>query len=336
MDWKTVVEELPAAVVIVNWKGEVVYVNKILLERSGLSFEEATKNPQKYFIPEDYPKLSERVLKTFLERIKNPDPAPIIRSLSADGRRFWLEVRTRFAEIDGKPYCLITYTDVSERVRLQWRIEELNEHLRFLNSMLRHDILNLFTRIYPLIEMLEEEFNPEILKKVKIAVESGIELVRKMKELESAVEVELRSYRLKEVIGEVASGYGIKAVVEGDAAVMANEGIYNVFGNLIANAIKHGRATEVRAVISSDGEIEVLFEDNGVGIPSEIADRLFMNRTTTSGSGLGLFIVKKLMESYGGSIELIEPQKARFLLKFRKALDMDGYKEKSQVLETSS
>ncbi len=49
MDWKTVVDEAPVAMIIINGRGEVVYVNKILLERSGLSFEEATKHPEKYF-----------------------------------------------------------------------------------------------------------------------------------------------------------------------------------------------------------------------------------------------------------------------------------------------
>lgn len=335
MNWKTVVEELPAAVVIVNMRGEVVYINRILLERSGLSFEEATKNPQKYFIIEDYSKLAERVIKTFVERIKNPDPPPIIRSLDARGKISYLEARTRFAEIEGKPYCLITYTDVSDRVELQRRIEQLNEYLRLLNSMLRHDILNVFTRIYPLIEFLEEDFNPELLRKLKIAVESGIELVKKMKELESAVEPESSPYGLREVIENVANSYGIKAKIEGDAVVLANEGIYNVFGNLVGNALKHGNATEVKVVISSNGEVEVLFEDNGKGIPAEIVEKLFNKGTTTGGSGLGLFIVKKLMEHYKGSIELIDPLKARFLLKFRKAEDLDCKEGKFGEIEAS-
>lgn len=319
MDWKTIVEEIPAAVVIVNARGEVVYVNRILLERSGLSYEEATKNPQKYFPPEDYGKLSEWVLKTFIERRKNPDPPLLIRSIDAYGNQNWLEARTRYVEMSGKPYCLLVYTDVSERIRLQKRVEELNEHLRFLNSMIRHDILNVFTRIYPFLELLEESFDIEILKKVKSAVESGVELVKKMKELESSVEPKFSPYKLKEVIESVAESYGIKAIVEGDAVVEANEGIYSVFGNLVGNAVRHGGATEVRAVISSNGEVDVIFEDNGRGIPEEVIGKLFRKGTTTGGSGLGLFIVKRLMEHYGGGIELIDPRKAKFLLKFKKS-----------------
>ena len=52
------------------------------------------------------------------------------------------------------------------------------------------------------------------------------------------------------------------------------------------------------------GEIEVA--DDGTGIEPDLLPRIFEPRfsTTTSGSGLGLAIVKRLVESWGGSIEV--------------------------------
>jgi signal transduction histidine kinase len=46
--------------------------------------------------------------------------------------------------------------------------------------------------------------------------------------------------------------------------------------------------------------------DNGEGIPAELLPRIFEPHfsTTTSGSGLGLAIVRRLVESWGGSIEV--------------------------------
>ena len=46
--------------------------------------------------------------------------------------------------------------------------------------------------------------------------------------------------------------------------------------------------------------------DDGSGIPPDLLPRIFEPRfsTTTSGSGLGLAIVKRLVESWGGSIEV--------------------------------
>lgn len=319
MNWKEVVDELPSAVVIVNQRGEVIYVNKILGERSGLTDEEMMKNPHKYFPPDDYSKLSQWVIETFIKQRKNPDPALLIRSFDAYGHQTWIEARTRFAKIEGEPYCLIVYTDVSERVELQKRIENLNEYLKFLNSTLRHDILNIFTRAYSFLELYEENQKIEFIEKLKSSLESGIELVKKMKELESTMEVIREPYRLRDVIEKIACSYGVRAVIEGDAVVLANEGIHIIFSNLIGNAIKHGKATEVKAEISYDGEenVKVIFENNGKGIPPEFSDKLFKKGFTTGGTGLGLYIVKNLITSLGGSIKLIDPSKSAFLLTFK-------------------
>lgn len=320
MDWKIVLDELPAAVVLVNALGRVKYVNKILLERSGLDYNEAVTNPQKYFVPEDYEKLSNYVVETFLQKRKNPDPAPIIRAITAEGEILWIEARGRYAEINGKPYCILAYTDVSERVKLQKQVESLNEYLRFLNSMLRHDILNVFTRMLPYCELLEEEYRPEYVKKLKEAIEAGVKLIQKIRELESSTAGDKKPYKLSDVVDEVLKAFSLELEMEGDAVLMANEGIYSIFENLVGNAVKHGKATKIRIkVMDGKDEWQIIFEDNGKGIPSEIRGRIFEKGFTTgNGSGLGLFIVKKLIESYGGSIELLDGEKAAFLIKLPK------------------
>lgn len=306
MDWKSVVDELSAAVVIVNAEGRVTYVNRILLERSGLDYEEAVNNPHKYFVPEDYERLAQHVLETFLQKRKNPDPAIIIRAITAKGEIVWIEVRARYAEIDGKAYCILTYTDVSERIKLQKKVESLNEYLRFLNSMLRHDIANIFTRMQSYCELLEEEYEPEYIKKILESITAGSRLIKKVRELESSAVDVKKPYKLSEVIKEVSSSFEIKVRIEGDAIVMANEGIYSVFENLFSNAIKHGKASEVTIkVMDGIDHWEILFKDNGTGIAKEHRNRIFEKGFTTGkGSGLGLFIVKKLIESYNGEIEL--------------------------------
>ena len=52
--------------------------------------------------------------------------------------------------------------------------------------------------------------------------------------------------------------------------------------------------------------VEVVVTDNGPGIPDDmkpvIFDRFRKGKTTKSGKGLGLFIVRSLVESYGGRI----------------------------------
>ncbi len=82
--------------------------------------------------------------------------------------------------------------------------------------------------------------------------------------------------------------------------------------NAIANAVKHGGATEVQlsAVTSRDG-VEIAIDDNGGGVPEEerrvVFERFSRGSTAShSGSGLGLALVAQQAELHGGTASLEE------------------------------
>ncbi|MET0455882.1 MAG: HAMP domain-containing sensor histidine kinase, partial [Mycobacterium sp.] len=87
-------------------------------------------------------------------------------------------------------------------------------------------------------------------------------------------------------------------------------GLRLVIDNSIANAVKHGDATEVRlSVLSSGTGVEIAVDDNGSGVPEEERDQVFerFHRGTTaarSGSGLGLALVAQQAELHGGTAAL--------------------------------
>jgi signal transduction histidine kinase len=71
----------------------------------------------------------------------------------------------------------------------------------------------------------------------------------------------------------------------------------------------------------SDSQIQLIFRDNGIGIPKENKDKIFeYGFTTTEGSGLGLTHIKELVEKIGGNIILNDNynQGAEFLITFNK------------------
>jgi signal transduction histidine kinase len=72
--------------------------------------------------------------------------------------------------------------------------------------------------------------------------------------------------------------------------------------NLLENA-RNARASLVQVTVGP-GLLRV--SDDGEGIPAELLPRVFEPHfsTTTSGSGLGLAIVRRLVESWGGRIEV--------------------------------
>jgi signal transduction histidine kinase len=83
--------------------------------------------------------------------------------------------------------------------------------------------------------------------------------------------------------------------------------IDQVVGNLVENALRHGEGTVTVTVAPYDGGAEVLVEDEGEGIPPETAARVFTRfwrGNRGRGTGLGLYIVKGLVEAHGGSVEV--------------------------------
>lgn len=87
-------------------------------------------------------------------------------------------------------------------------------------------------------------------------------------------------------------------------------GLRLVVDNAIANAVKHGAATQVRlSVVSSAAGVEIAVDDNGSGVPEEERAAVFgrFHRGTTasrSGSGLGLALVAQQAEIHGGTASL--------------------------------
>jgi signal transduction histidine kinase len=83
--------------------------------------------------------------------------------------------------------------------------------------------------------------------------------------------------------------------------------IDQVVGNLVENALRHGAGTVTITVAPFETGAEVCVEDEGEGIPPETAARVFTRfwrGNRGRGTGLGLYIVKGLVEAHGGSVEV--------------------------------
>ena len=81
-----------------------------------------------------------------------------------------------------------------------------------------------------------------------------------------------------------------------------------VFANLLNNAIKFTKEGSIIIIVQRNDELNeavVSIKDTGVGTDPEILPRLFSRFATkaeTSGTGLGLFISKSIIEAHGGKI----------------------------------
>jgi signal transduction histidine kinase len=80
-----------------------------------------------------------------------------------------------------------------------------------------------------------------------------------------------------------------------------------VLGNLLENAVRHGSGTVTIVVEPAGDGASVTVTDEGEGIPDEQRDRVFTRFWRSGrrgGTGLGLYIVRGLVEAHGGQIEV--------------------------------
>jgi signal transduction histidine kinase len=98
----------------------------------------------------------------------------------------------------------------------------------------------------------------------------------------------------------------IRMTDAGPTPVLAGALLSRVFRNLIENAIEHnqGPVSVTLSVEETRQWVEVLVRDDGSGIPPAKRDSLF--EPPDSGDHGGLFLIKNLVQVYGGGIELIE------------------------------
>ncbi|HET9240347.1 MAG TPA: ATP-binding protein [Oligoflexus sp.] len=96
---------------------------------------------------------------------------------------------------------------------------------------------------------------------------------------------------------------------------MPRSELYQIFSNVIANAVKFRREDvplqiSVYAVKSNEGDLDLTVQDNGIGIESQYLEQVFVpfkrlhTQTKYPGAGLGLAICRKIMERHGGRMRM--------------------------------
>ncbi len=105
--------------------------------------------------------------------------------------------------------------------------------------------------------------------------------------------------------------------------------IYQVFTNIIGNAVKYSSKREKPSIeisgTTNENEILYTVKDNGIGIDIQYGNQVFElfkrleNARKYEGTGVGLAIVKRIMEKHNGKIwyETVEPSGTKFCLSFK-------------------
>jgi two-component system OmpR family sensor kinase len=104
----------------------------------------------------------------------------------------------------------------------------------------------------------------------------------------------------------------ITSIEEGIVTVTDPIVISEIVENLLSNAAKYGQGKPIEFILSAAGGLaRIVVRDNGIGIKAADLDRIFgrferaVRREEYSGFGIGLWLVRNLAESMGGSITVV-------------------------------
>ena len=132
-----------------------------------------------------------------------------------------------------------------------------------------------------------------------------LELHRQVVDIEHSIR---KAFAGRIASGEPESRFVLKATGELPEMWVDPDKIDQVVGNLVENALKYGAGTVTVALHGTPAGAEVTVSDEGEGIPQEMLARVFTkfwrrgDGGRRQGTGLGLFIVKGLVEAHGGEI----------------------------------
>ncbi|MFX1311383.1 MAG: PAS domain S-box protein [Promethearchaeota archaeon] len=243
-------------------------------------------------------------------------------------------------EFNKKPYLLTIINDITRRKLVEKKLIESKEKYRqaynqaeFYKDIFIHDINNTLQSLYSSIQLIDMNLEKiskrnsikELIDIIYKQVNRGIKLtsnVHKLSQLEnheiSIEEVELFKF-LNRSIEFIKNSFQDKKVqIKYDTfsdkiSILGNDLLQDVFENIMINSVRYNDNDIVEIIIrisrvEEDGIIycKLEFIDNGIGIEDErkekVLTRVDPNSKTTYGMGLGLSLVKKIIDNYEGKV----------------------------------
>jgi len=216
--------------------------------------------------------------------------------------------------------------DTIQRIEREGRLRKERNVLEFVNRTLRHDLIGDIALVEARLGMLDrnvdfhEDAHEEHLEIALDRTEEMEEFVRTMRTYMQSMlneEHDLTTVALEPVIDDQ-----IKSIEEAypaaeidkrgstDVSVRADDLLDQVLANLFENAVEHNDSSPPRIVI--DGErvgdaYRLRIADNGPGISASRRESIFAQEergTNSDGTGFGLYLVKDIVESYGGTVSV--------------------------------
>jgi len=346
---KGITDNLPAAVLIADADGKVLYCSPYTEVLTGYSIDEVAAAGRDFMATV----MHEKYRGTYARAIQFFDAGEPYqfqhRFMHKTGIEVWAETRTTpLFNADGDVSAFLSVTlNISQQMVYQRQVELRTKEIEDFTYMISHDLKSPLFTLRGMLGLLEEynsQLPPqalEIFSHVHRAVQRLETLVNSVLEYAqiSATSLALEPVPLRDVLTQVCGDFATDIVafqvalsidenlpfVEGERVRLSQ-----IFANLMSNAIKYRDQSRILtleiAVLPqhSKRQITVFFRDNGTGIPANKVSAIFSpfqraHGASIEGTGIGLACVKKLMEKFGGEVEVESEQGtgSTFFLTFR-------------------
>ena len=322
------------AVVIITPNGKIEFINNQTEKWFGYSKNELMGQPLEILIPERFRRAHEHHRNVYSEK---PIPRPMgaglgLYGLRKNGTEFPVDITIAPLKIGADLYLISIVRDISERKKLENERNHAIQVKEDILGMVTHDLKNPLLAISLNSELLStfllhKEHLADTQALAKRIHNSTAQALRLVQDLLTDRKIELGTFSLD------ADLVDLKSLVNGAIDVMEpiakrkslrfekqipqeNVQVYcdrnrilQVLSNLLGNAIKFtppGGTVSLQVQKKAE-EFLFLVSDTGPGIPSEHIPHLFERywqepKTAHEGTGLGLTIVKGIVEAHNGKV----------------------------------
>jgi len=336
--YRLISENANDLIVVLNQKYVIEYVNKASLNvLNFLSDEMIGKTPKDFVHPDDYDGAINALNKGF----KEGEGKAELRLKNKNGHYIWFDIKGRiFIDKDGENKALIILRDVSERKESEEVLKESEKKYReaynrasFYKELIAHDMNNVLQSIHSSVELhkLSKE-KPDLFKDKKdflstitenvfrgSQIASNVIKLSEIEEIKMPLELVDVNKNLMDAIVFIHKIYQTRKLninvetLKEDHFALANDLILDLFENILINSIKHNINPEIEIQTRiSDIQLDnkkyckIEFIDNGIGGPDERKETIFHRRekngSSTKGMGIGLSLVKQIIDSFNGKI----------------------------------